>query len=97
MRYRKFQSPEVVEKGWLTIFSGPPMSGKTTESRRLAEDPNEKPFVPVEGHNGLKDLVQINALLDQGYDVIFETTTPVNYLSNRLLDLADTIQIFRRS
>jgi len=95
-RHVKFGKDEVVRRGWLMIFSGPARSGKSSESRKLRDDPNEHPFEVVEG-NGDPISVQIMlTYLDRGIDVIYETTLGVSHLPKILLDNARTIEIFRR-
>lgn len=84
-------------RGWLTIYSGPPASGKSTESRLRASDPTMDPFVILEGHGECASINEVKRILDSGKDVIYETTLEPNNLGRDLLALVNTIEVFRRN
>lgn len=95
---KTYRNIEVVtERGWLTIYSGPPASGKSIEARRQAAE-GDRPFLNVhEGmYGGKESVAKIQTTLNGGMDVIYETTKAVKDIPQELLDIANTIEIFRR-
>jgi replication-associated recombination protein RarA len=82
--------------GHFTILSGPPMTGKTTYSNMLAEDESVKPFIKFEGHGERKVIDQVFRALEEGRDVVYETTSPIVNVPLVLLERVDTIEIFRK-
>ena len=94
---KTYRNIEVVtERGWLTIYSGPPASGKSTEARRQAE--SGRPFLNI--HEGMYEckegIAKIQTTLNGGMDVIYETIKAVKDIPQELLDITNTIEIFRR-
>jgi len=95
---KTYRNIEVVtERGWLTIYSGPPASGKSIEALRQAAE-GDRPFLNVhEGmYGGKESVAKIQTTLNGGMDVIYETTKAVKDIPQELLDIANTIEIFRR-
>ena len=84
-------------KGHFTILSGPPESGKTRYTKELEADPDRADFMKFEGHNETGIIHHIFAVLNEGMDVIYETTHPVTKISQQLLDRVDTIEVFRNT
>lgn len=86
----------MAKKAHLTIFTGPPMSGKTQYSDKLKSDETHPLFMVFEGHGQPKIIQKIMDTLDGGLDVIYETTDDILDIPFALLNRVDTIEIFRR-